>query len=96
MVSAGAPLHGFRDTDDDWTRSCSRQWLSRVDVPTLLINARNDPFLPAHALPSPSDVSAVPCEFPDEGGHAGFVTGAFPGHIDWPAHRIISFFEHRL
>lgn len=97
MVSAGAPLHGFRDTDDDWTRSCSRQWLSRVDVPTLLINARNDPFLPAHALPSSSDVSGeVQREFPDEGGHAGFVTGAFPGHIDWPAHRIISFFEHRL
>jgi hypothetical protein len=92
-----APLHGFRDTDDYWTRSSSKPWLSRVRVPTLLINARNDPFLPAHALPSPPEVSAaVQCEFPDEGGHAGFVTGMFPGHIDWPAHRIISFFEHQL
>jgi hypothetical protein len=92
-----APLHGFRDTDDYWTRSSSKPWLSRVGVRTLLINARNDPFLPAHALPSSSDVSAeVRCEFPDEGGHAGFVAGAFPGHIDWLAHRIISFFQERL
>lgn len=91
-----APLHGFRDTDDYWTRSSSKPWLSRVRVRTLLINARNDPFLPACALPSSSDVSAeVRCDFPDEGGHAGFVTGAFPGHIDWSAHRIISFFEHQ-
>jgi len=92
-----APLHGFRDTGDYWTRSSSRPWLSRIGVPTLLVNARNDPFLPAHALPSSSDVSVeVQCEFSEEGGHAGFVTGAFPGHIDWPAHRIISFFEHQL
>lgn len=92
-----APLHGFRDADDYWTRSSSKPWLSRVRVPTLLVNARNDPFLPAHALPSSSDVSAeVQCEFPDEGGHAGFVSGAFPGHIDWPANRIISFFEHQF
>jgi predicted alpha/beta-fold hydrolase len=92
-----APLHGFRDTDDYWTASSSKPWLSRVVVRTLLVNARNDPFLPARALPLPSEVSAaVECEFPGEGGHAGFVTGAFPGRIDWLAHRIISFFEHRL
>jgi predicted alpha/beta-fold hydrolase len=91
-----APLHGFRDTDDYWTRSSSKPWLSRVGVQTLLINARNDPFLPARALPSAAEVSsAVHCEFPAEGGHAGFVTGAFPGRIDWPAQRIISFFEQQ-
>ena len=92
-----APLHGFRDTDDYWTRASSRPWLSRIGVRTLLVNPRNDPFLPARALPSPAEVSAaVECEFPGEGGHAGFVTGAFPGRIDWLAHRIISFFEQRL
>ena len=91
-----APLHGFRDTDDYWMRSSSRSWLSRIRAPTLLINARNDPFLPSHALPSSSEVSAkVQCDFPDEGGHAGFVSGAFPGHIDWPARRIISFFDQQ-
>ena len=92
-----APLHGFRDTDDYWTRSSSKPWLSRVGVRTLLVNARNDPFLPARALPSAAEVSAaVQCEFPAEGGHVGFVTGAFPGRIDWPAQRIISFFQEQL
>ena len=92
-----APLHGFRDTDDYWTRSSSGPWLSRVGVQTLLVNARNDPFLPARALPSAAEVAAaVQCEFPEEGGHAGFVTGSFPGRIDWPAQRIISFFQERL
>jgi hypothetical protein len=92
-----APLHGFRDTDDYWTRSSSRPWLSRVGVQTLLVNARNDPFLPARALPSAAEVSAVvQREFPEEGGHAGFVTGSFPGRIDWPAQRIILFFQERL
>ena len=92
-----APMHGFRDTDDYWTRSASKPWLSRIATATLVINARNDPFLPAAALPRPAEVSAaVRCEFPDEGGHAGFVSGAFPGRIDWPAQRIISFFQDQL
>ena len=92
-----ARLHGFRDTDDYWTRSSSRPWLSRIGARTLLINARNDPFLPARALPSAAEVSAaVQREFPEEGGHAGFVTGSLPGRIDWPAQRIISFFQERL
>jgi predicted alpha/beta-fold hydrolase len=92
-----APLHGFRDTDDYWTRASSKPWLSGIRVPTLLINARNDPFLPARALPGPSEVSAdVRCEFPEQGGHVGFVTGAFPGTIAWPSRRIISFFQEAL
>ena len=46
-----APLHGYRDTDDYWTRASAKALLRAVAVPTLMINARNDPFLPAHALP---------------------------------------------
>ena len=89
-----APLHGFRDTDDYWTRSSSKPWLSRIAVPTLIVNARNDPFLPEHTLPSQEDVSgAVTLEFPREGGHVGFVAGRFPGNIAWLPRRIIEFFE---
>jgi len=92
-----APLHGFRDTDDYWTRASSKPWLSRIEAPTLLINARNDPFLPGDALPLPAEVSsAVRCEFPEQGGHAGFVAGAFPGTIAWPSQRIISFFQDHI
>jgi predicted alpha/beta-fold hydrolase len=87
-----APLHGFRDTDDYWTRASSKPWLSRIEVPTLIVNARNDPFMPAHALPAREEVSAaVTCEFPHDGGHVGFVSGRFPGHLDWLPRRIIAF-----
>jgi predicted alpha/beta-fold hydrolase len=89
-----APLHGFRNTDDYWTRSSSKPWLMNVSVRTLVINARNDPFLPAAALPSADEVSsAVVLEQPREGGHVGFVSGPLPGHLDWLPQRIIRFFD---
>jgi predicted alpha/beta-fold hydrolase len=90
-----APLHGFRDTDDYWTRASSKPWLTSIAVPTLVVNARNDPFLPESALPSAGD--AAPCltlEFPSDGGHVGFVSGPFPGHLDWLPQRIIRFFRN--
>jgi uncharacterized protein len=89
-----APLHGFRDTDDYWTRASAKPVLARIDVPTLLLNARNDPFVPAAALPRAEEVSAsVRCEFPEEGGHAAFVAGPFPGNLDWLPGRVMDFFS---
>jgi hypothetical protein len=91
-----APLHGFRDTDDYWTRASSKPWLKAIRVPTLIINARDDPFLPDVALPTAAEVSpAVTLEFSDRGGHVGFVSGPFPGNIDWLPRRVLHFFEHR-
>lgn len=91
-----APLHGFRDTDDYWKRASAKPWLSSVRVPTLLLNARDDPFLPEAALPTQREVApAVKLEFPDRGGHVGFVSGPFPGHIEWLPRRVLHFFEHR-
>ena len=59
-----------------------------------MINARNDPFLPAAALPRADELSpAVTVEFPATGGHVGFVTGAFPGRLDWVPQRILNFFH---
>ena len=88
-----APTHGFRDADDYWQRTSSKPWLSKVCVPTLVLNARNDPFLPESALPTPYEVSPyVTLEFPADGGHVGFVTGKFPGSLDWLPKRAISFF----
>jgi uncharacterized protein len=91
-----APLHGFRDTDDYWTRASSKPVLGKVVVPALVLNARDDPFLPASALPRPDEVSAaITVEFPDTGGHVGFVSGAFPGHIGWLPERLLHFFDHQ-
>jgi len=91
-----APLHGFRDTDDYWTRSSSKPLLPGVRVPTLVLNAKNDPFLPARYLPQQSEASsAVLLEQPDEGGHVGFAGGAFPGNLHWLPRRLLAFFaEH--
>lgn len=92
-----APLHGFRNVDDYWTRAASKPLLRNIAVPTLVLNARNDPFLPEQALPHPSDASpAVTLEFPEEGGHAGFVTGSFPGRLDWLPARLLGFFRSQL
>lgn len=89
-----APLHGFQDVDDYWTRAASKPLLREITVPTLLLNARNDPFLPAHALPATCDVSqAVELEQPESGGHVGFMTGPFPGRIGWLAQRVLSYFH---
>jgi uncharacterized protein len=69
-----APLHGFRDVDDYWTRASCGQWLEFIRVPTLVLNARNDPFLPEENLLAAAR-KAAPCvllEFPRTGGHVGF------------------------
>lgn len=88
-----APLHGFRDTDDYWTRASSKPVLAGVRLPTLVLNAKNDPFLPARHLPLPQEVSAmIRLEQPEEGGHVGFVSGAFPGNLDWMPQRLLAFF----
>ena len=90
-----APLHGFRDTDDYWTRASAKPHLRGIRVPTLVLNARDDPFLPDSALPTEREVSpAVKLEFPARGGHVGFVTRPFPGRIDWLPRRLLHFFEH--
>ncbi|MGO9446847.1 MAG: YheT family hydrolase [Thiobacillaceae bacterium] len=87
-----APLHGYKDAEDYWTRTSSKSGLKNIVVPTLVINAKNDPFLPASALPGPQDVSEhVTLEQPDEGGHVAFPNGPFPGNIDWLPERVVAF-----
>lgn len=82
-----APLHGFLGADDYWTRSSSGPWLPKVRVPTLVLNARNDPFLPAAALDRVREMAPnVVLEFPETGGHAGF-----PGRRRWLARRVLAF-----
>ena len=89
-----APLHGFRDASDYWLRSSAKPWLAHIRVPTLLVNARNDPFVPAESLPRAEEVSPqVTLEFPEAGGHVGFVHGPFPGRYDWLPRRIAAFFD---
>lgn len=87
-----APLHGYRDTDDYWHRASARHVLGDIRVPTLVLNARNDPFLPGQHLPRTAS-TCVTLEYPEQGGHVGFVTGRPPGKLDWLPQRILGFFD---
>ncbi len=87
-----APLHGFADVTDYWTRGSSKPWLPGVQVPTLVLNARNDPFVPGASLPSAADVSPwVRLEQPEGGGHAGFPHRNFPGSAAWLPRHLATF-----
>jgi predicted alpha/beta-fold hydrolase len=89
-----ARLHGFRDADDYWLRASSKPVLPAIRVPTLIVNARNDPFLPAWALPTYAGVaSEVTLEQPEAGGHVAFPSGPFPGNIDWMPLRLMRHFD---
>ncbi len=77
-----APLHGFRDTPDYWRRASAKPHLARIRIPALVLNAGNDPFVPAASLPGPAHVG--PCVTlwrPAQGGHVGFPHGALPADV---------------
>ncbi len=79
-----APLHGFAGVDDYWARGSAKPHLHRVRVPTLVLNPVNDPFMPATSLPGPADLRGnrwVTLAQPVHGGHVGFPSGRFPGHV---------------
>jgi len=87
-----APLHGYRNTDDYWDRASAKHVLSDITVPTLVLNARNDPFLPPQHLPQTAS-RHVTLDYPEHGGHVGFVAGGLPGHINWLPQRMQTFLE---
>ncbi len=76
------PLHGFAGADDYYARSSAKPQLARIRIPALVLNARNDPFLPGAALPGVHEVGAhVTLWQPAHGGHVGFAGGRWPGHV---------------
>jgi predicted alpha/beta-fold hydrolase len=77
-----APLHGFRDAKDYYARASAKPHLPRIRIPALVLNAKNDPFIPASSLPRAQEASAcVTLWQPAEGGHVGFPDGRLPGHV---------------
>jgi len=90
-----APLHGFRDTDHYWGAAACGPYLEHIRVPTLVLNARNDPFLPESDLLKATQ-KAAPCvvlEFPRTGGHAGFMAAPFTGSRDWLPRHLFEFLD---
>lgn len=69
-----APLHGFESADDYYSKSSSRQFLKKIKIPTLIIHAEDDPFLPESSIPTANELSEqVTLELAGHGGHVGFI-----------------------
>lgn len=78
-----APLHGFTDARDYYSQSSSRQFLNKIQVPTLLIHSKDDPFMSPDIIPGSHELSeCVKLEVTESGGHVGFISG----HAPWRAH----------
>ncbi|MDM0033054.1 alpha/beta hydrolase [Variovorax sp. J22P271] len=92
-----APLHGFRGTDDYWSRGSAKPHLHRIRIPALVVNAANDPFVPAASLPRQGEVGRhVTLWQPAHGGHVGFPLGAPPGHVRVMPERVVAWLDdHR-
>jgi predicted alpha/beta-fold hydrolase len=88
-----AKLHGFNDVHDYYRRSSSRQYLKSIAVPTLVIQAIDDPFMTREVLPGLNEVSPqVQLEFTKYGGHVGFISGLIPFRPEyWLERRIPEF-----
>lgn len=74
-----APLHGFHGVDDYYSRSSSRQFLAHIHTPTVILHARDDPFMTAAAIPGAAELGpGVTLELSEHGGHVGFISGQWP------------------
>lgn len=91
-----APLHGFSGADEYYDKCSSRQFLSSIQKPTLVIHAKDDPFMWEHTVPNEDELSEyVQLELSQNGGHVGFVNGKSPFHAKyWVDQRIIKWLNN--
>jgi predicted alpha/beta-fold hydrolase len=89
-----APWHGFRDAEHYYAVSSAKPLLKHIAVPTLMIHAKNDPFMSGQHLPTPNEVSSkVKCLFTEHGGHVGFANGrSLRLGLDWLPKQCDAFF----
>ncbi len=86
-----APLHGFKDAEQYYDACSAKHFIGDIVIPTLLVNARNDPFLSASCYPEGNTVenSNFYAEYPETGGHVGFPRKV--GRLYWAEHRALEF-----
>jgi predicted alpha/beta-fold hydrolase len=85
------PLHGFKDAEDYYEKSSSLYFIDKIRIPTLIINAKNDPFLSPECFPESlvSTLEHVFLEIPQEGGHCGFYPSSYQGQL-WSEKRAVN------
>ena len=88
-----APLHGFNDAEDYYSRCSTRKLMSGIHTPTLVIHAADDPLMTADAIPGDDELSEAVCfELSERGGHCGFISGGLPTRVVyWAEQRIVQF-----
>ena len=91
---ATAPLHGFKGADDYYAKCSSKFYLKNIKTPTLIIQAKDDPFLTTKAVPMRDELSAaITLELTNKGGHVGFISGTIPFKPEfWTEQRTVQFF----
>ncbi|MEJ2397949.1 MAG: hydrolase [Gammaproteobacteria bacterium] len=91
-----APLHGFKSAEDYYSRASSRQFIPRIRVPTLILHARDDPFMNAHTSPQADELPEnVWLELTEFGGHVGFISGVIPGLANyWGEKRLVEWIDN--
>lgn len=89
-----APLNGFHGVDHYYTVSSCRQYLNNIQVPTLILHSKDDPFMPIEVIPDSKELSSqVELELSCHGGHVGFISGKWPWRsYAWLESRIPQFF----
>lgn len=74
-----APLHGFSNANEYYDSASSRQYLRSIQTPTLVLHAKDDPFMTEDVIPTQEEVSSyVKLEVTESGGHVGFISGNYP------------------
>ncbi|MSR14678.1 MAG: hydrolase [Gammaproteobacteria bacterium] len=93
-----APLHGFASAADYYAQSSSRNFIKRITIPTLVVHALDDPFLPASAVPLEHEiVASITFELVARGGHVGFVMPHLKAVTNsWLERRLLAHFEETI
>jgi predicted alpha/beta-fold hydrolase len=88
-----APHFGFADANDYYAKASSRPFIGRIRIPTLIIHAKDDPFIPFDPLRDPSIASNpyVLLLGTEQGGHVAFVSANAGEERFWAESRVIDF-----
>jgi uncharacterized protein len=94
-----APYHGFRDAHDYYHRASALRVVDKIRVPTLIVSAQDDPFVPPEPFcdRAVTDNPAITVVLTPEGGHCGFVSEARTYDDDgyWAERRVVDFVRER-
>jgi predicted alpha/beta-fold hydrolase len=89
-----APIHGFSSAKEYYEKSSARQYLKSIKIPTLIIHAKDDPFMTPEVLPNAAELSSsVTLEVSEHGGHVGFISGSIFKPVYWMEKRVVEFLK---